>query len=41
MVLVQLAGTVRRWWCVTGFDPRGRLPFGRMLAARAATYNEA
>ena len=25
----------------TGFDPRGRLPFGRILAARDATYNEA
>ena len=40
-VLAQLAGTGATVVVFTGFDPRGRLPFGRMLAARAASYNEA
>jgi lysophospholipase L1-like esterase len=40
-VLVQVAGTGATVVVFTGFDPRGRLPFGRMLAARAATYNKA
>lgn len=35
-VLVRGAGTVVVF---TGFDPRGRLPLGRVLAARAAAYN--
>jgi lysophospholipase L1-like esterase len=34
--LVGAAGTVVVF---TGFDPRGRLPMGRVLATRAATYN--
>jgi hypothetical protein len=34
--LTHTAGTVVVF---TGFDPRGRLPMSRMLAARAATYN--
>jgi lysophospholipase L1-like esterase len=34
--LVRAAGTVVVF---TGFDPRGRLPLGRVLAARAAAYN--
>ena len=34
--LVRAAGTVVVF---TGFDPRGRLPMSRMLAARAVTYN--
>jgi lysophospholipase L1-like esterase len=40
-VLVRLAGTGATVVVFTGFDPRGRLPFGRMLAARAAFYNAA
>jgi hypothetical protein len=40
-VLVQLASTGATVVVFTGFDPRGRLPFGRILAARAATYNDA
>ncbi|MDQ1599136.1 MAG: hypothetical protein QOD68_610 [Actinomycetota bacterium] len=39
-MLVQLAGSGATVVVFTGFDPRGRLPFGRMLAARAASYNE-
>lgn len=35
--LVRTAGTVVVF---TGFDPRGRLPMSRLLAARTATYNE-
>lgn len=34
--LVSVAGTVVVF---TGFDPRGRLPMGRVLAARAEVYN--
>ena len=34
--LVRAAGTVVVF---TGFDPRGRLPMSRLLAARAMTYN--
>jgi lysophospholipase L1-like esterase len=34
--LVGVAGTVLVF---TGFDPRGRLPLSRVLAARAAAYN--
>ena len=40
-VLVQLAGTGATVVVFTGFDPRGRLPFGRMLATRTASYNAA
>jgi lysophospholipase L1-like esterase len=36
--LVRASGTVVVF---TGFDPRGRLPVSRVLAARAATYNAA
>ena len=34
--LAHAAGTVVVF---TGFDPRGRLPMGRVLATRAAAYN--
>ena len=38
-LLERLAHTAGTVVVFTGFDPRGRLPMSRMLAARAATYN--
>jgi lysophospholipase L1-like esterase len=40
-VLNRLAGTGATVIAFAGFDPRGRLPLGRVLAARAAAYNDA
>jgi lysophospholipase L1-like esterase len=40
-VLNRLAGTGATVIALAGFDPRGRLPLGRVLAARAAAYNDA
>ncbi len=38
-VLADLAGTGATIVVFAGFDPRGRLPLGAVLAARAARYN--
>lgn len=38
-VLERLAGIAGTVVVFTGFDPRGRLPMGRLLATRTATFN--
>ena len=38
-ILARLVGSAETVVVFTGFNPRGRLPMGRLLAARAAAYN--